>query len=85
MAIGTRYGERNRQLLLDWGRLPHVVRAGRATVALRIEHAERAKVDASAVNGKRTGEVHTSVVEGALSVPLSVSADSKARMLYDIE
>ena len=82
---GTRYGDPNRQLLLDWGRLPHLARAGRATVALRIEHAERAKVYSLAVNGKRTGEVQTSVAEGVMSVPLSVSADGKARMLYEIE
>ncbi len=82
---GTRYGDRNRQLLLDWGRLPHLVRAGRATLTLRIEHAQRAKVYSLAVSGKRTGEVQTSAVDGSLSVPLSVSADGKARMLYEIE
>lgn len=82
---GTRYGDRNRQLLLDWGQLPHLVHVGRATVKLRLEHAERAKVYSLAVNGKRTGEVQASDVDGALSVPLSVSADGKARMLYEIE
>jgi len=82
---GTRYGDPNRQLLLDWGRLPHLVRAGRATVALRIEHADRAKGYSLAVNGKRTGEVQTSVAEGVMSVPLSVSANGKARMHYEIE
>lgn len=71
--------------MLAWGRLPHLVRAMRATVVLRIEHAERAKVYALAVNGKRTGEVQTSVAEGVISVPLSVSANGKARLLYEIE
>ncbi len=82
---GTRYGDRNRQLRLDGGRLLHLARAGRATVALRIEHAEQTKVYSLAVNGKRTGAVQTSVVEGARSVPPQVSADGKARVLYEIE
>ena len=82
---GTRYADRSRQLLLAWGRLPHLVRAGARTVTLRIHDAERAKVYSLAVNGKRTGEVQTSVAEGVMSVPLSVSADGKARMLYEIE
>ncbi|NLX97831.1 MAG: hypothetical protein GXY83_16835, partial [Rhodopirellula sp.] len=82
---GTRYGGPNRQLLLEWGRLPHLVRAGRAGLTLQLEHAERAKVHSLAVNGKRTGEVQTSVAEGVVFVPLSVSTNGKARLLYEIE
>lgn len=82
---GTRYGDRNRQSLLEWGQLPHLVRAGRATVTLRLEHPERAKVYSLAVDGKRTGGVQTRAGAGALTIPLSVSADGKARMLYEIE
>ncbi|MBN2290783.1 MAG: hypothetical protein JXM70_00065 [Pirellulales bacterium] len=83
--MGTSYGDRKRQLLLDWGQLPHLVHAGRATVTLRLEQAQRAKVYSLAVNGKRTSEVWASTVDSALYVPLSVSADGKARMLYEIE
>ena len=62
------------------------MRAGRATVTLRLKNADRAKVHALAVNGKRIGEVAISAKEGgALSIPLSVSADGKARMLYEVE
>lgn len=82
---GTRYGDRNRRLLLAWGQLPHLVRAGRAAVTLRIGNTARARVHALAVSGKRVGEVPTSAGDGALSVPLSVSADGKARMLYEVE
>jgi len=82
---GTRYADASRQLLLAWGQLPHLVRAGRATVTLRLQNAERAKVYSLAVNGKRTGELQAKVADGALCVPLSVSADGKARMLYEIE
>lgn len=82
---GISYGDENRQLLLDWGGLPHLVHAGRATVKLRLEDAERAKVHSLAVNGKRIGEVPVTAADGTLSVPLSVSAGGKARMLYEIE
>ncbi len=83
---GARYGDRNRQILLSWGKLPHLVRAGRAQVTLRMKNADRAKVHALATSGKRLGEV-AAVVEkdGALSIPLSVNADGKARMLYEVE
>ncbi len=82
---GTRYGDQSRQLLLAWGQLPHLVRAGRATVTLRLRGAERAKVYGLAVNGKRTGKIQANARDGALSIPLSVSADGKARMLYEVQ
>jgi len=82
----TRYGDRSRQVLLDWGHLPHLVRAGRAVVVLRLANAQQAKVYALAVTGKRLGQVAASVGgDGRLSIPLSVSADGQARMLYEVE
>ena len=33
-----RYAERARQTLLDWGELPHLVRAGKAEVRLQLRH-----------------------------------------------
>jgi len=81
---GTRYGDRQRQLLVDWGRLPHLVRAGRANLMLRLDHPEQVKVYGLAVNGRRVGELPATAVGGALSVPLSVSAAGKARMLYEV-
>lgn len=82
---GTRYGDQNRQLLLAWGQLPHLVRAGRAAITLRRHDAEHAKVFGLAVNGRRTGEVQTEVRAGALTIPLSISADGRARMLYEVQ
>ena len=82
----TRYGDRARQVLLAWGHLPYLVRAGRAVVVLRLAKASQAHVYALAVNGQRLGEVATSVVgTDALSIPLSVAAEGKARMLYEVE
>lgn len=82
----TRYGDRSRQVLLAWGRLPHLVRAGRAVVELQLDNAQFAKVFALNTGGKRIGLVATSInASGALSIPLSVAADGKARMLYEVE
>jgi hypothetical protein len=82
----TRYGDRSRQVLLAWGHLPHLVHAGRAVVALRLANASRAKVYSLAVTGKRLGEITTSVgAAGTLTIPVSVSAAGKARMLYEVE
>lgn len=81
-----RYGDRARQVLLAWGKLPHLVRAGRATITLQLKNAGRAKVYSLATSGKRLGEV-TASRKGAdtLSIPLSVAAAGKARMLYEVE
>jgi hypothetical protein len=82
---GTQFADSSRKLLLAWGQLPHLVRAGRATVTLRIANAGQAKVHALAVNGKRTGEVRGEAGDGRLSIPLSVAHDGKACMLYEVE
>jgi len=81
----TRYGDRARQVLLAWGRLPHLVRAGRATVKLRLANAGKATVYSLAVSGKRTGEVTARAGDESLEIPLAVDAGGKARMLYEIE
>ena len=81
-----RYGDRTRQVLLAWGHLPHLVRTGRATVALHLANPSKAKVYSLAVTGQRLGEVPaTAGADGTLSIPLSISADGKARMLYEVE
>ena len=65
--------------------MPHLVRAGRANLALRLEDAGRAKVYSLAVDGKRQDEVETRVRNNnMLAIPLSVDAGGKARMLYEV-
>ena len=81
-----RYGDRARQILLAWGNLPHLVRDGRATITLRVKNPGRAKVHSLTTSGKRLDAVTASVKGGdTLSIPLSVSAAGKARMLYEVE
>jgi len=81
---GAQYGERARQTLYAWGKLPHLVHAGRAEVTLRLLHPERAHVWGLAVNGRRLAPIATRVSDHALVIPLDVNADGKARMLYEV-
>jgi hypothetical protein len=61
-----RYAERARQTLLDWGKLPHLVRAGRAGVALAVESPDKFRVYALSTSGRRLTEVKTQVKDGGL-------------------
>jgi len=81
---GARYADRARKVLLGWGGLPHLVQNGRATVALRVPAATKAQVYGLATSGKRTGEIAPTRAANQLVIPLSVSDDGKARMLYEV-
>ncbi|MCH5374116.1 MAG: hypothetical protein JJ992_09075, partial [Planctomycetes bacterium] len=81
---GARYADRARKILLSWGGLPHLVQAGGATVALRVPGRSDAKVYGLATNGKRTGEINPTRTSNELMIPLSVSDNGKARMLYEV-
>jgi hypothetical protein len=61
-----RYAEKARRTLLAWGRLPHLVRTGKAEVRLKLGNAAGLKVYALATSGKRLGEVPSKVDGGAL-------------------
>ncbi|HYG76739.1 MAG TPA: hypothetical protein VEK08_17170, partial [Planctomycetota bacterium] len=84
---GIRYAERSRQTLLDWGKLPHLVRQGKAAVTIKHANAGALKVYALSTGGKRIGELKASAANGALSFTADVSENSAqtgARMLYEI-
>ncbi len=82
---GTRYGDKARRILLEWGRTPHLVRKGRALVTIRMQDAAKARVYSLATSGRRTGEVAAHAEKGVLTLPLDVDANGKARMLYEVE
>lgn len=79
-----RYGEKARQTLLEWGRLPHLVRTGKAVVKLKRADAAMLKVWALATSGKRLAAVATTVADGYLQFTADVSGPDGARMLYEI-
>jgi hypothetical protein len=83
---GIRYREPARQTLLEWGRLPHLVRAGQARVTIPLARPQRYRVWALAPSGRRLAEVPTQVVEGALQFTAEVQGapDQGARMLYEV-
>ncbi len=83
----TRYAGRDRKVLLDWGRLPHLVQAGRARITLRMEAPSAAKVYGLATSGRRLAEIPATASDqaGTLTIPLAIGADGKARMLYEVE
>lgn len=80
----AKYADRGRKVLLDWGRLPHLVQTGRATIALRIGEPEKAIVYGLSTTGKRIETIETSVKDDALIVPLAINRGGTARMLYEI-
>ncbi len=80
------YAERARQILLSWGKLPHLVRVGAATVTLHRADGPLPKVYALATNGRRTGEVPVSRgAGGALVLDISTKGPDGARMLYELD
>ncbi len=81
---GTTYAEPERQLLLKWGGLPHLVRDGTATVHLRIDRPEACTIHGLSTGGRRIGTIATRVVDGELVVPCAVRAADGARMLYEV-
>lgn len=78
------YADHSRQVLLSWGRGPHLVRRGRATVSLQVKNPSRARVWTLSTGGKRMAEVPARVENGALVIPLDVAGGGPARILYEV-
>ena len=81
---GARFSEQAGQTLLAWGKLPHLVLNGRATVKINAAAAGSAEVWALATSGKRLARVEATPQEGALRVPVSVAGTEGARMMYEV-
>ena len=81
------YADRGRCVLLQWGRLPHLMQRGRADVSLRVSAApgEAFKVYALSANGERRGEVPFRLEDGRLTFAADTARDpSEATFLYEI-
>jgi hypothetical protein len=80
------YAEPERKTLLNWGRMPHLVRAGRAELELPLSQAKSCKVWALSPGGRHIAEVPSRAGKGVLSFTADVGADSAsgARMLYEV-
>jgi hypothetical protein len=82
---GMRYSGPDRRVLLDWGRLPHLARAGTARVSLACSDPARLRAWRLDTSGKRLTSL-TVRVEGSHAV-LDLSTrgdDGKATLYYEI-
>ena len=79
------FAEQSRKTLLDWGRLPHLVRKGHATIFLSLKGPKKYVVYALSTNGKRMGKVTSSVVGGKLVFAAATDCmPGTATLLYEI-
>jgi len=80
-----KYAEAARQTLLEWGKLPHLVRAGKAVIEIKHESGGTLKVWALSTSGRRLAEVPSNFLNGVLTFTADVAADpASARMTYEI-
>jgi hypothetical protein len=82
----VRYAERARQTLLDWGKLPHLVRAGKAEVRLELKDPGAFKVWALATSGRRLAEVAARIEGDTLAFTADVAGckEHGAVMSYEV-
>jgi hypothetical protein len=83
---GIRYAETARQTLLEWGQMPHLVRAGKAAIALRLQTPQAYRVWALAPSGKRLAKADAQVEGDTLRFTADVAGDPSAgaRLLYEV-
>ena len=81
---GTRFAEKERRTLLDWGKLPHLVRNGRASVVLRQPAGRSAKAWVLRVDGERLAEVPLKATPEGFEMELAVRGPHGAQLLYEI-
>ena len=83
----TRYGEQARQTLLDWGKLPHLVRAGKAEVSLQLNDPDTYRVWALSTSGKRLAPVRSRITASELIFTVDVASlgDQVAVLCYEVE
>lgn len=79
------YAEEERQTLLKWGSLPHLVRNGTAKISLALAEPQRYKVYALETDGTRAGEVPVKIVKGRLRFDASTAVfKENATIVYEI-
>ncbi len=81
-----KYAESGRKTLLDWGKMPHLVRNGKAIVRIKLENPERFEVFALSTGGRRLAAIKSAIASSALEFDAEVAAgpDESARMIYEI-
>ncbi len=80
----TCYADPGRQVLLDWGKLPHLVRAGQAKITLTLAEPEQYHVYALATSGARVGAVKAMPAGDTLSFTCDVRGPQGAALCYEV-
>ena len=81
---GIRYADAGKRILLDWGTLPHLMRAGRAKVSLALADGDWT-VWALAPTGRRLRAVPAVCRDGRLAFTADVAAaPAHATYLYEL-
>jgi hypothetical protein len=83
---GIRYAEPERRTLLDWGRTPYLVRAGRAEVAIALAAPATYRVWVLSPGGRRLAELPARVEHAELRFTADVAGDTAngARLVYEV-
>lgn len=81
---GTTYAESARQTLMDWGKLPHLVRHGTAMVRIAVEQPQKWTVYSLSTSGRRIDELPHDVDGDAIVVRCDINGPEGARMLYEL-
>jgi hypothetical protein len=81
---GRRFAEEERRTVLSWGKMPYLVRAGRAELLVKMSEPEKATVWRIATNGKRIDQLKATVTPEGLLLPLDVKGPQGAQMMYEI-
>ena len=83
---GETYKDAERKIVLDWGKVPHLVRADKTRIGLQLEPGTDYCVYALATDGSRLREVKSTLSTcGRLSFAADVAADPEAAtFLYEV-
>lgn len=84
---GIKYAEKSRKTLLAWGGMPHLIRAGKAEIRVKLKDPSALKVYALATNGKRLCSVPAKADGGAIVFTADVAGaanNQTAVMCYEI-
>lgn len=81
---GVKYSDRSRTTVLEWGKLPHIIRNGKALISLKLDAPGRCTVHALATNGRRLRQVAATATDGTLSFTADTAHPQGAVMLYEI-
>lgn len=81
---GASYADSARQTLTNWGKLPHLVRHGTATVTVRVDQPEQWTVWSLTTSGRRIAEHPLEVAGDAIVIRCDIAGPDGARMLYEL-